>query len=143
MKIKNNLISGFFASLGGVLTKVAFGFGSDGTIDSVIIPIVKRELIDKDGSLLSFVTTDQIYLLKYLLHLIFMLIGLTTSGLMMTYYVKSMQENGAGKATVYNFAVNYIGSLVFGALFFNEVITQRLLIGMSFILSGTFIISTC
>ena len=123
MKIKNNLISGFFASVGGVLTKVAFGFGSDGTIDTTIIPLVKRELIDKEGSLLHFVTADQIYILKYVLHLIFMLIGITTSGLMMTYFVKSMQENGAGKATVYNFAVNYMGSTIFGFLFFNEVIT--------------------
>ena len=47
MKITNNLISGFFASVGGVLTKVAFGFGPDGTIDTVIIPIIKRELLDK------------------------------------------------------------------------------------------------
>ena len=72
-----------------------------------------------------------------------MSIAVTTSGLMYTYYVKSMQENGAAKATVYNFAVNYIGSIIFGFLFFNESITQRLLFGMSLILSGTFLVSTC
>ena len=47
-----------------------------------------------------------------------MVVAITTSGLMYTYYVKSMQQNGAAKATVYNFFVKFIGSIVLGALFF-------------------------
>ena len=41
MKIKNNLISGSFASLSGVLTKIGFSFGKDGAIDTTILPFVK------------------------------------------------------------------------------------------------------
>ena len=40
--------------------------------------------------------------------------------LMMRFYVLSMHENGAAKATVYNFVVNYFASICFGALFFGE-----------------------
>ena len=132
MKIKNNLISGFFASVGGVLTKVGFGFSEDGTVDQVIVPYIKT---------LYEIEPYALYV-KIAIHICCMCIAITTSGLMYTYYVKSMQENGAAKATVYNFAVNYIGSIVFGFLFFNELVTQRLLFGMSLILVGTVIISS-
>ena len=63
--------------------------------------------------------------------------------LMMRFYVLSMHENGAGKATVYNFVVNYFASIFFGAIFFNEVITVRLCAGVSLILAGTTLISQC
>ena len=53
----------------------------------------------------------------------------------------SMHENGAAKATVYNFSVNYCASLFFGAVVFGEVVTARLCIGVSLILAGTAIIS--
>jgi hypothetical protein len=48
---------------------------------------------------------------------------LLSNALMLKFYVLSMHENGAAKATVYNFAINYLSSLTFGAVFFNEVIT--------------------
>ena len=63
--------------------------------------------------------------------------------LMFRFYVLSMQENGAAKATVFNFVVNYIASLFFGAVFFSEVITPRLCLGQSLILMGTALISQC
>ncbi len=63
--------------------------------------------------------------------------------LMFRFYVLSMQENGAAKATVFNFVVNYVASLFFGAVFFSEVITPRLCFGVSMILMGTAIISKC
>ena len=63
--------------------------------------------------------------------------------LMIRFYVLSMQVNGAAKATVYNFAVNYLASILFGYLFFAEAITGKLCIGVSLILIGTAIISTC
>ena len=78
---------------------------------------------------------------------------LLTNGLMLKFFVKAMQENGAAKATVYNFTINYLSSvrltsnfiiqIVFGAMFFDENITQRLLLGASFIISGAVLISTC
>ena len=71
-----------------------------------------------------------------------MTVAVTNSGLMYTYYIKSMQINGAAKATVYNFAINYIGSIIFGFLFFNESINSKLLCGMVLILSGTYLISS-
>ena len=41
MKIKNNLISGLCASIGGVLTKIAFSFGDDGMITEKFIPVLR------------------------------------------------------------------------------------------------------
>ena len=43
MKIKNNLISGFYASVGGVLTKVAFSFSEDGPISNWLLPNLKEQ----------------------------------------------------------------------------------------------------
>ena len=60
---------------------------------------------------------------------------------MYRYYVLSMHENGAAKATVYNFSVNYCASLFFGAVVFGEIVTARLCLGVSLILAGTAIIS--
>ena len=135
MKVYNNLISGTFAALGGALTKVGFSFGSDGPIDVHFMPVV--EGLDLP------IPKEYLFLVKYLLHLAFILVALTSSGLMYTYYIKSMHENGAAKATVYNFAVNYIGSVVFGAALFGEEITGRLLLGLTLILGGTSLISQC
>ena len=55
----------------------------------------------------------------------------------------SMQENGAAKATVQNFSVQYLASIAFGWLFFNEIVTVKLCLGVVLILSGVGIISTC
>ena len=135
MKIKNNLISGSFASLSGVLTKVGFSFGKDGAIDARILPLIKENV--------PSVNENIEMLLKYGLHGVFMVMAVTVSGLMYTYYLRSMHENGAAKATVYNFAVNYVGSIIFGALIFDEKVTVRLLGGVFLILLGTSLISTC
>ena len=64
-----------------------------------------------------------LFALKCILHLLVMILTLVNSGMMYTYYIKSMKVNGAAIATVYNFAINYVGSIVLGALFFNELIT--------------------
>ena len=61
--------------------------------------------------------------------------------LMFRFYVLSMHENGAAKATVFNFVVNYFASILFGAMFFSEVISPRLCLGVVLILAGTAIIS--
>ena len=80
--------------------------------------------------------------LSALIHGLFIVLMLLSNALMLKFYVKSMHENGAAKATVYNFAINYLSSLTLGALFFNESITQRLIFGVILILSGTALIST-
>ena len=116
MKIKNNLISGFYASVGGVLTKVAFSFSEDGPISNWLLPNLKEqfpEIVDK-----NIYGVEILLILKIVTHILLMVIGVTTSGLMYAYYMASMQENGAARATVYNFCVNFIGSIIFGALFF-------------------------
>ena len=38
MEFKYNIISGLCASFGGLLTKIGFSFGEDGTISLLIIP---------------------------------------------------------------------------------------------------------
>ena len=63
--------------------------------------------------------------------------------LMLRFYVLSMQENGAAKATVQNFGVNYLASILFGWLFFAEIVTPKLCIGVLLILAGVTIIATC
>jgi len=68
---------------------------------------------------------------------------LLSNALMLKFYVLSMHANGAAKATVYNFAINYLSSIALGALVFGEGISLRLLLGVALILGGTTIISTC
>ena len=61
---------------------------------------------------------------------------------MYRYYVASMQEHGAAKATVYNFVVTSLGSYLWGYLVFNEEINSRLMCGVSLIIFGTAIIAS-
>jgi drug/metabolite transporter (DMT)-like permease len=62
---------------------------------------------------------------------------------MLKFYVLSMHENGAAKATVYNFAINYLSSIALGAVVFGEQVSARLMIGVCLILAGTAMIGTC
>ena len=82
-------------------------------------------------------------MLVYGLHAAFIVLMLCANVLMLRFYVLSMQENGAAKATVQNFAVNYLSSILFGWLFFAELITIKLLLGVCLILAGTLVIATC
>ena len=109
MGIKYNLVSGVFAALAGVNTKIGFNFGVEGAIQTFFLP--------KLGS------DSSNTVLLYGLHALFIILMLLSNALMLKFYVLSMHENGAAKATVYNFAINYLSSLTFGAVFFNEVIT--------------------
>ncbi len=130
MGIKYNLISGVFAALAAVCTKVGFNF-TDGPIETEFLPSLSKA-IGTDSSLS-----------KYLLHGVFIVLMLLSNALMLRFYVSSMHENGAAKATVYNFAVNYLSSIAFGALLFGEQITMRLALGVALILSGTWVIAGC
>jgi drug/metabolite transporter (DMT)-like permease len=127
MGFKYNLLSGFFAGLAGVLTKFGFNFDPEGPISSQIMP-----------HLANF----KIPYLTVVLHALFIVMMFLSNALMLKFYVKSMHENGAAKATVYNFAINYLSSLILGTIFFNEIISTRLILGVSLILSGTALIST-
>ena len=82
-------------------------------------------------------------MLVYGMHAAFIVFMLCANVLMLRFYVLSMQENGAAKATVQNFAVNYLSSILFGWLFFAELITIKLLLGVCLILAGTLVIATC
>ena len=128
MGVKYNLVSGVFAALAGVNTKIGFNFGPEGAIQSLFLPKLGTDASNT--------------LLLYSLHALFIILMLLSNALMLKFYVLSMHENGAAKATVYNFAINYLSSLTFGAMFFNEVITKRLLMGVTLILCGTALIST-
>ena len=140
--IKYNLISGSFCALGEMLTKVAFSFGADGPISSHAVPFLASAVF----KLVAATPANQrnvVSFLKLLVHGLVMVATLLNSGLMYTYYIKSMKVNGAAKATVYNFAINYVGSIILGGLFFNELITPKLLMGVCMILTGVFLISMC
>ena len=52
-------------------------------------------------------------LLTYLLHALAIGLMLISNALMLKFFVQSMHENGAAKATVYNFAINYVASVSF------------------------------
>lgn len=43
MGIKNNLVSGVFAALAAVFTKVGFNFGEEGTINSLFLPQLRAQ----------------------------------------------------------------------------------------------------
>ena len=55
---------------------------------------------------------EYMFVFKITLHAILIIAMLLTNGLMLRFYVKSMHENGAAKATVYNFAINYLSSVI-------------------------------
>ena len=48
---------------------------------------------------------------------------------------------GASKATVYNFAITYIESILIGSCLFGEIIEQKKLIAMVLIITGVWLIS--
>ncbi len=126
MGLKFNLVSGVFAALAAVFTKIGFSFGADGAISTTIMPAL-----------------PPFALLKPLLHTVFIVLMLLSNALMLKFYVMSMHENGAAKATVYNFAINYLSSLFLGATVFGEHVSLRLMLGVCLILAGTSVISTC
>lgn len=71
---------------------MGFNFGDDGTISD------KFQLANSA--------------MKWPAHAVFIALMLASNALMLKFYVISMQENGAAKATVINFAVSYISSVI-------------------------------
>jgi uncharacterized membrane protein len=131
MGLKYNLVSGFFAALVATFTKFGFAFGADSPIATSLAPSLHRSLALPPSVLVP------------LLHLLFITLMLLSNALMLKFYVLSMHENGAAKATVYNFAINYLYTIALGAVVFGEQVTARLMIGVCLILSGTAMIGTC
>ena len=116
-----------------MLAKVGFDFDpKTSTIQNVVLPLIDPTRTTLYGNMLV-----------YGLHAAFIVLMLCANVLMLRFYVLSMQENGAAKATVQNFAVNYLSSILFGWLFFAELITIKLLLGVCLILAGTLVIATC
>ena len=114
--MKFNLISGFFAAVAAVFSKLGFNFGDDGALAG--------------------------YQYRWVWQAIAIALMLGANAMMLKYYVLAMHAHGAAKATVYNFAVNYIASIAFGGLVFGEPISLKLVAGVVFILAGTAVIST-
>ena len=131
MGLKYNLVSGLFAALVATFTKFGFAFGDDSPIATSLAPSLHRSLALPSSVLVP------------LLHLLFITLMLLSNALMLKFYVLSMHENGAAKATVYNFAINYLSTIALGAVVFGEQVTARLMIGVCLILSGTAMIGTC
>jgi drug/metabolite transporter (DMT)-like permease len=131
MGLKYNLVSGLFAALVATFTKFGFAFGDDSPIATSLAPTLYRSLALPPS------------VLAPLLHLLFIALMLLSNALMLKFYVLSMHENGAAKATVYNFAINYLSSIALGAVVFGEQVSARLMIGVCLILSGTAMIGTC
>ena len=102
-----------------------------GIISTTVLPLLKESLGEFEN------------IVKYGLHAVFIVLMILANILMIRFYVLSMQVNGAAKATVFNFAVNYLASIFFGYLLFGEAITGRLCAGVSLIMAGTAVISTC
>ena len=131
MGLKYNLVSGIFAALAAACTKLGFAFGDESLIASSLTPSLHRTLPIPPA------------VLNPLLHILFIILMLLSNALMLKFYVLSMHENGAAKATVYNFAINYLSSIALGAMVFGEQVTARLMMGVCLILSGTAMIGTC
>ena len=128
-----NLISGLFAGLGASSAKVGFDFDpATSTIHQAFLPLTG--LAEGDFS------RDAA---AYALHAAFIGLMICFNVLMLRFYALSMQENGAAKATVQNFTVNYLASLFFGWLFFSEHVTGKLVLGVVLVLAGTALISSC
>ena len=96
-----------------VVAKIAFDFDP------------KTCFIEKSLASFVFLYTgmDLGQYLGYALHGGFAVLMILANVLMNRFFVLSMKQHGAAKATVYNFAVNYLASLAFGYLFFNEIIS--------------------
>ena len=90
-QFRHNIVSGLFASLAASCAKVGFDFDPlTSTVHNVLLPLVAPN----SGANI-----------EYVVHAVFIVLMLCANILMLRFYVLSMQENGAAKATVQNFAV--------------------------------------
>ena len=137
-QFRHNIVSGVFACVAASCAKVGFDFDQEtSTVWKVIMPlVVDKKIEDSNGA-----NNDE--LIAYAIHAVFIVLMICANILMLRFYVLSMQENGAAKATVQNFSVQYLASIAFGWLFFNEIVTVKLCLGVVLILAGVGIISTC
>ena len=151
MGIQYNIYSGLCAALNGVFLKSAFSISADGPVLGTIIPFIQTALSIPDEKMkMQFlqipepVATDvsPLLILRIVLHIVLAVAAISITGMMHFYFAKSMNEIGAAKATVYNFSINFIGTIFFSWSVFGEAVTQRLMAGVVFMLIGTFIISS-
>ncbi len=78
MGIKYNIISGVFAALAAVCTKVGFNF-NDGLISTLFLPTITNSIGVQD-----------LTIFKYILHVIFIVLMLLSNALMLRFYVSSL-----------------------------------------------------
>lgn len=73
--------------------------------------------------------------------LLFFIIMILLNTIMMSFYVESMHLIGPLKATVLNYAFNFIFTALFGYLLFNEPLSLIWWFGVSIILSGIILLT--
>jgi len=95
--MKSNLISGSSAALAAIFST------------SLFLTIAKIGFDFSDTALLSHLEGAPFYAA----HGFFILLMLLSNSIMLSFYIKSLQEHGAAKATVLNFAVNFIATVIF------------------------------
>lgn len=96
MKIYSSIVSGIFAALAGAFGKFAFQ---------------------------DFQMAESSYITEILYKGISALIMLVLNSLMIKYFMQSLKDLGASKASVVNFACNYLSSALCGYLLFSEFLS--------------------
>ena len=124
-----SIISGTLSTIGGSWAKIGFDFSGTG----MLATLAWKLTIDYPQY------TPYLYVLLHTI-MIALTILFNTAGI--SYFAKSIHENGSAKATVYNFWVIFISGVVSGILIFEETLTLKSLIGIVFMIVGVYIISS-
>ena len=77
----------------------------------------------------------------YIIQVVFMIGTILSNIVMLWFFALSIGNIGVTKATVYNFAVTYVESILLGYFVFGEDVTYWKLISMTFIILGVHLIS--
>jgi len=119
------IISGVFAFMAGFAGKLAF---SDE---------ISQHLKDFDTKQLDLPFEGIVLVLRVIAGILMLYLN----SLMIKFFLKSLQTNGATLTTVMNFSFNFLLSGLSGFLFFKEKIRTTWIIGISLVLTGVIILS--
>ncbi|CAG9310741.1 unnamed protein product [Blepharisma stoltei] len=114
MKITSSILAGVFAATAGAFGK--FGFQ-------------------------SFYWGEFLYYEELSLKIACIIIMLVLNSLMIKFFMQSLKDLGASKATVINFTCNYMSSAVFGYLVYSEYLSLTWGLGALLMIIGVYIIS--
>ncbi|CDW91748.1 UNKNOWN [Stylonychia lemnae] len=117
-----------------ISVKIGYNFHEDGTISGYCIPKIHETFPG---------IPENIYLyINILFHVIAIGTQITITLFILNTMIKSMNEKGASKATVINFCINYTATIFLASLLFNDSITLKKVIGVTFIVFGTSLIAS-